>query len=384
MHILHLSADFPDPFNPAKTRAVSNLIAEVPEHTHHIYSLNRVTALSGHAALSFGPTHRAVAYGAPPKGILLNNRLQALADWIIQDIRARAVTPDLIHAHKLTIEGLVAARIADALDRPLIVSSQGNTDLRLIQMRPDLRARWRRVWEKAAVVLPFAPWTRDALVQKLGARAGPVWCLPCPTRTDETLQPRIARPRILTVINVDELKNKNTAALIEAVGLMRADGTSVELDIAGGGSAQSFARLARLIDGTNGIRVLGPIRQDRMQSLMNRSALLAMPSHRESFGMVFSEALLAGCPVLHGRGNGICGYFPRAPWSIEAPSGGIDGLVKTLKVMLQSQQPIKAALANAQRSGELDILRRPAIIQTYRQAIAQATMPASVEAAKAA
>ncbi len=384
MNVLHLSADFPDPFDAAKTRAVANLIEIIPEHEHQIYSLNRVNGISGHAALSFGPTHRAVAYSAPPKGMLLANRLDALADWIVNDMSERGLVPDLIHAHKLSIEGLAASRIADRLGLPLIVSSQGNTDLRVLRARPDLRNRWRQVWQRAAIVLAFAPWTADALAQLLGTRQGPVESLPCPTPADQILAPRITPQRILSVFGLDEFANKNAAGLIEAISLLRANGVAVELDIVGGGSATSFAHLAKLAQGTAGIRLLGPIRHDRLQSLMNRSALFAVPSRRESYGMVFAEALLAGCPVLHGRGNAITGYFERAPWAIASNGSGAGALAQTLKVVLQAQQPIKAALASAQRAGDLDLFRRPAIAQRYRRALSLALPSGTSDSAKAA
>ena len=41
MRILHLSADYPDPVHPAKTLAIRNLLELVPQHIHHVFSLNR-------------------------------------------------------------------------------------------------------------------------------------------------------------------------------------------------------------------------------------------------------------------------------------------------------------------------------------------------------
>ena len=60
MLILHLSADFPDPFVPGKTRAVSNLLDLVPEHDHEVYSLNRVQRVERHlgAIIRSGPERR--------------------------------------------------------------------------------------------------------------------------------------------------------------------------------------------------------------------------------------------------------------------------------------------------------------------------------------
>ena len=40
--ILHISADYPDPIAPAKTKAVHNLLAATNDIPHAIYSINRV------------------------------------------------------------------------------------------------------------------------------------------------------------------------------------------------------------------------------------------------------------------------------------------------------------------------------------------------------
>lgn len=372
MRVLHLSADFPDPFAPAKTRAVANLLELVPEFDHRVYSLNRVNGLRGIHAQGFGPGNRAVAYAAPPRGVLLAGRMRALADWVADDVRAQGFAPDLIHAHKLSVEGLAGHDLAHRWGIPLVVSSQGNSDLKILGARPDLRGRWRRVWQDAAVVLPLAPWTADGLAQRLGPRTGPVQCLPCPTTADAIMAPRMAPPRLLSVFGLDEMANKRVGFLIEAVRLIRDGGVPIELEIAGTGTPANFARLAREVARLSHVRLIGHVRHDRIQPLMNRSALLAVPSRRESFGMVFAEALLAGCPVIHGADNGPSGYFPRAPFAVPAPRRDPELLARTILRMLQAQAPIKAALGSAQRSGDLDFLRRRAIGDLYRRVLVSA------------
>ena len=365
MKIVHLSADFPDPLHPGKTKAVSNLLSLAPRHEHRVYSLNRVTALNGFSAQSFGQGHRAVAYGALPKGLMLAGRMAALADWIARDLRQAGVSPDAVHAHKLSVEALAGEPLAQRLGIPLIVTSQGNSDLKILRARPDLRRRWQHVWQSADRMLPFAPWTAEALEAILGPRDGPIQCLPCPTTADNIIAPRMAPPRLLTVFGLDEWSNKRVDFLIEAVRIIRSGGVPVELDIAGTGSATSFARLDAKVNQMPFVRLIGHVRHDRIQILMNRAAILVVPSRRESFGMVFAESLLAGCPVIHGAGNGPSGYFPSAPFAVPAPRREPDTLARTILRMLQGQAPIKAALTAAQRQGDLDFLTRASIGRHY-------------------
>lgn len=371
MRILHLSADFPDPLRPGKTRAISNLVNLIDEHEHLVYSLNRIDGARGIEARDFGDRHRTVAYGAPPKGIFLARRLDALADWIVADLARRGLRPDLVHAHKLSVEGLAGERVAARLGLPLVVSSQGNSDLRIMNARRDLLPRWRRIWQDAAVVLPFAPWTAERLVRMLGPRSGPTTCLPCPTESDRIMAPHHTGDRILSAFRLDQAANKNLALLVAATDILQARHPGVELSIAGGGSAADRARVLRRIGGRAHVRLLGQLDPHEIQKTMNASALLVVPSLRESYGMVFAEALLAGCPVVHGRENGPSGYFA-ADWARSAPPGGAHALARLMEEMLDAQSRMKRELAGAQQEGALDLLRRPAIADRYREALARA------------
>jgi len=384
MRILHISADFPDPLRPAKTRAVANLLDLVPEHQHTVYSLNRVGWHYGISALIFGDDHRAVAYGAPGGGVFLAHCLDRLARWILRDLTGRGMRFELVHAHKLSVEGLLGERLADQLCVPLVISSQGNSDLKIIRARPDLRPRWRRIWRDAAAVLPFAPWTAEGLGRLLGPRANPVICLPCPTPADRIIAPRRTPPVVRAVFGLDGQANKNAPLLIRAARIVVREIPDFRLEFVGGGRPASIDRLARAIRGQPWITLIGPVAHDTVQTLLNGSACLAVPSRRESYGMVFAEALLAGCPVLRGAGNGIDGYFPDADFAVPATGNDARALADRLIVLLRDQDRIKTRLHAAQQAGDLALLRRPAIAETYRPALEQCRADGVIAKARAA
>lgn len=376
LRVLHVSADYPDPLAPAKTRAVANLLALVPEHAHKVYSLNRVGWRLGVHALDFadaaGAAHRALAYGAPPKGMLLAARLDRVADWILADARAAGFIPDVIHAHKLSMEGLVGERLADAFDAPLILSIQGNSDLRIVGARPDLRSRWRRIWRRATVALPFAPWAAQGLEALLGPRPGPTRPLPCPGPADALIAPRATGPVIRTAFNLSGAANKNAAGLIRAVALAAREAPGIALEIIGGGDPQAFAALDALASSTapGRVRFLGPAPQGEIQTLFNDACAFAMVSHRESYGMVYAEALLAGAPCLISRGRGFDGYFPDGDILLAVDPADDAAIAAALARLVLEQDAFKARLAARGAAGDLDILRRPAIAATYRAALA--------------
>jgi glycosyltransferase involved in cell wall biosynthesis len=380
LRILHLSADYPDPVDPRKTRAIANLLALVPEHENRVLSLNRRGGLADPGAwtgaVETAPfedpngSHLAVTYRAPPKGILHRHFLERLADRLEASVREFA--PALIHAHKLTVEGILAERLAAQFGVPFLLSVQGNTDLKIAGARPDLRARFARIWQGAAVVLPFAPWAAEGLGRLLGPRPGPVVPLPCPGPADALLAPRPlppgAPPLVLSAFGMAHARNKNAARLIRAAGRASAAIPELRLEIIGAGDPGPLAALAgRVMPGRAAFP--GPVPHEAIQRRFNAAAAFALVSHRETFGMVFAEALLAGTPCLYPRGRAIHGYFPEGEVVLSADPGDEAGIAAALVRLVREEAAFKARLADLQKAGGLDFLRRPQIAERYRAAL---------------
>lgn len=370
--ILHLTADYPDPLQQAKTRAIFNLLQLANCHTHHVYSLNRVHWRAGIRSLAFsdsnGADHRAVAYGAPPRSIYLVRFLKRLADWIEADCMSAGFRPDVIHAHKLTIEGIIAQHLAPRLGVPFVLSVQGNTDVKIATARRDLRPLYTRLWTETPVVFPFAPWAKVKLDGLLGVRSGLTPTLPCPGPADDLLTPRTAEaPVIRTAFNMRDSANKNAVRLIKAVANAGTEIPELQLEFIGGGDADWFSRLSRIAADVapNRVRFRGLVPNTDVQSCFNAATAFALVSHRESYGMVFAEALLAGTPCLIPRSRAIDGYFPEGSILLTAdPDDGAE-MTTALMRLIREETEFKARLAAYGESGQLDILRRPAIRERY-------------------
>lgn len=389
MRILHLSADYPDPLEPAKTRAVANLLPLAGGHEHRVLSLNRVGGRPGWRALrpageagihaldfadAAGAGHRAVVYAAPPKGLMLRGAMERLADWAADDCAAAGFAPDLVHAHKLSVEGIAGARLAARLGVPLALSVQGNTDLKIVGARRDLRPLYARIWQEAAAAFPFAPWARAGLDALLGARAGRTVVLPCPGPADALTAPRPAdAPVIRTAFNLRDAANKNAGRLIRAVGRAGAEVPEIRLEIIGGGDVAAFAALARLAarEAPGRVRFLGAVPNAEVQRLFNGAAAFALVSHRETYGMVFAEALLAGAPCLFPRGRAIDGYFPEGTVVLGADPESEEEIAGALVRLVREERAFKGRLAELGASGGLAFLTRPAIRDSYLGALAE-------------
>jgi glycosyltransferase involved in cell wall biosynthesis len=53
----------------------------------------------------------------------------------------------------------------------------------------------------------------------------------------------------------------------------------------------------------------GPLANAKVLERISESIALVLPSHHETFGMVYLEALFAGVPILYSKGTGIDGFL---------------------------------------------------------------------------
>jgi glycosyltransferase involved in cell wall biosynthesis len=391
MTIVHISTDFPDSFAPAKTRAIANLLELTGERFDHaVYSLNRVapspinlaTAMVRNPLRPRLPVTLAertaematLIYQAPPKGLYLRALLDRVADWIADDIVRSNLRPTLIHGHKLSMEGIVAERVARRLKRPYALSIQGNSDRSILSARLDLTRLYRRIFHGAAVVFPFSPWALDFVEGRLGKRSGATILLPCATPADAIAAPVLVEPRLMSAFHLANHQLKNAGALIAASRMLQDEIPGYSLDIVGGGSDRDREALERDISavGARSASLAGPVAHDAIQARMNRSAGFVMISRRESFGLVFVEALLAGCPVAFPRGWAIDGYFDDMPFAIPVPAGDGDAIADAMRRLVRDQSGLKAALSRWQQSGAARAFQRPAIAAAYGDGLAAA------------
>lgn len=218
--------------------------------------------------------------------------------------RLRAEFPfDVVHAHFIYPEGVVAQGIAGRYGVPFVVTEHapwtGWLDGRSIrrQALPAARA--------AAALMPVS----SSVLQTIRAYAGDsVRAEVIPVGVDSELfvpgTPAQRRPdQILFVGWINY--NKGVDVLFDAMMRLRASKRAAQLLLAGGAyyrdtrlqEEQLRAHAAKLGLGDR-IRFLGRQPPAEVARLMAESAVVVLPSRAESFGAVLVEALACGTPVV--------------------------------------------------------------------------------------
>lgn len=375
--ILHVSGDFPDDINPAKTHAISNLLGLVAdEFIHEVVSLNRVAPsprealalASGRGRLVKRVEHRgritSVAYATFGKGMLHRTMLLRLADEMLELLDFNPL-PDLVIGYKLTIEGFVVAELARALGVPYALVSQGHTDGRIMAVRPDLAPHLAELMQGAAVLFPLAPWTLAMLERRLGPSRASAVFLPCPLAFDDVTAPVVGGGRLVTAFHLGSHRRKNFARTADAARRAGQAAPGLHLNVIGGGDSTAVARVRSIAAGNEAVSLSGPLANGEVARAFNGARGFVLASLGESFGMVFIEALMSGCPIAYPAGRAVDGYFPDQPFAIAVDPRDSAAIADAMLRLYLDEARLKGALGQWQADGGLDRFRRRQIGEAF-------------------
>jgi len=212
----------------------------------------------------------------------------------------------LLHAHQALPDGALAQRLAADLGVPYVVTVHG----------ADVYQHFRlggAVERRAKSVLAHA----DAVMANSSAVAGLLGGVVAPERLTVVLNGTTGlgrevdpesdylpgEPLVLTVGYL--IERKGHATLLQALAALAERGHRPHLAVIGDGPLQArlTAEATRLgLDSR--VHFLGRQPHRRVLALMARAQLFAMPSWDEAFGLVYTEAMAQGTPVVACRGEG--------------------------------------------------------------------------------
>jgi len=238
---------------------------------------------------------------------------------------------DLIHAHQALPDGVIAQRLAADLRVPWVVTVHGADVYQHFRMGGAVERRAKSVLGAADAVMANS----SAVAGLLNGAVAPdklTVVLNGTTGLGETVEPAAdylpGEPLVLTVGYL--IERKGIRDLIAALGLLRREGRTMHLALAGDGPLRAALEAQAAEEGVaDTVHFLGRVPHARVLSLMARAQLVALPSWDEAFGLVYTEAMAQGTPVLASLGegpedfirNGVSGYL--APVREPAALAGI-------------------------------------------------------------
>lgn len=227
-------------------------------------------------------------------------------------------TLDFIHATTLFSDGTIAYKIWCKYKTPYIVTVR-NTDVEVfLKFRPDLVFLANKILKNASKVVFISGSDYKKLISKIIIRPflssfinkseiinngiDDYWL-------NNVTEKEIKEPKNLLYIG-SFLKRKNVLKLIEVFEEISFKKPNLFLNLVGG-YGEDLEEVVKISKQNSQINYLGVISDKKeLLKIYRSSDIFTMVSHRETFGLVYLEAMSQGLPVLYSKNQGISEDFP--------------------------------------------------------------------------
>jgi len=231
--------------------------------------------------------------------------------------------PDIIHAHTLFSDGGTAYLLKREYNINYIINIR-NTDINTFyKYGLHLRSFIHKVLREASQIIFLSPKYKETFLSFIPPefkKRIQYKCIVIPNGINDywfdeqgILPERIVNKESeINLIQVGAIeKNKNYSKTIEVVKEMTEMDFSIKLNIIGDGNErENILNLIKEQNIEENVVYHGFIENKyNLDKLYSKSDIFIMPSFKETFGLVYVEALSRGLPIIYTRGQGIDGYF---------------------------------------------------------------------------
>jgi glycosyltransferase involved in cell wall biosynthesis len=221
------------------------------------------------------------------------------------------------------------------------------------------------------VVVP-SRYSAEVAVREYGLRPDRLRVVPEPLdpepweRLHRADHPRPAHPTILSVAR--QYPRKDTATLLRAMPTLLERVPTARLRVIGGGPELERLRALRHALGLNDrIRLDGPVSDNgEVRRAYMEAHVFCLPSRQEGFGIVLTEAMAAGLPVVAALAGAVPEVVTDGVTGLLVPPGDVDALARALGHLLT--HPDRARDMGLQGRRWIHRLRPAAVAQRFLDA----------------
>lgn len=382
--LLIITDMFPDRYNPVSGIFVKHQVDELAK-SYDVKVIStyfpRRTGVEQSSTGNYGVTH----ISFPLISNLFLSSLLFYRFYALKIIREVIVNwkPDLIHVHDCRhVPELVSlGRMLHKLKLPAFLTVHNN------RTHPDMIASRKFKWlYKLWLGKAYRNWTHIFTVNsklkstiaefvdehKISVIGNGI--LPCPVIDQASIEKykQMLSPTGFNIVSVGNLvKEKGFDILIRAVGKLLSKYDDIRLLIVGEGAERKV--LEKLIATQNlerNVILAGRVENDLVRNLFGMFDVFVLASYRETFGIVYLEALDAGLPVIGVKGQGIDGVIIDGVEGYLVNPGDIEELSDKIAFLIQNKEKADSVARAGQymvksRYQLKDLIQR--IIKVYEQ-----------------
>ena len=268
---------------------------------------------------------------------LLGGRLLARAALPVARRLHREKPFDLVHAHMLPRDGHAGLLVARALGVPMALTVHGTDVLHYFEPGKTPWARNRRIAQEADALMAVstlllsrvAPWRGEGKITRV-----------VPNGVDLSLVPEQTRTTPRAVISVGTLKaRKCMDRTLEAFARLAGEFPDATLTIVGIGEMEGAlrARIAELRLEER-VTLTGGLPHEQVLARMAESDLFVLPSWGEGYGIVYIEAMAAGCIAVGAQGEGIEDTIRDGENGFLVPAGDTDAVCRVMRDVFEHRE----------------------------------------------
>jgi len=256
----------------------------------------------------------------------------------------------LVHAHFLFGAGGVANEMLKNDNIKYVVAVR-NTDLNmLMKYAIYLRKYILNVIEEASGIVFISPLYKQKMLKKYIPKSMinsfQDKSIIVPNGIDDYWHKNINyRKRLISdTVNLlfvgEYTSNKNILSIISATNILRKKGYNVNLKLIGRGDQEDkinklVTKYYKYINNKGYIA-----NKEQLVCEYNEADIFIMPSYKETFGLVYIEALSQGLPIVYTKGQGVDGYYKDGEVGYACDPHNINSIVKSVEKIINNYTEI--------------------------------------------
>lgn len=228
---------------------------------------------------------------------------------------------NLIHASTVFTDGNAAFQLKRKYGIPYIVAFR-DTDLTFFKLRLDLRRRGIRILQNASAIIFLSEMILEQFLHKYvpvelqDDTRNKTFIIPngiddfwfdnkSNLNIDKSIE-RIKNKELRIIYAGRITKNKNLELTQAALEQLNSQGWSCSFTVIGKVFENEVVNKLSKYDYTVFVE---PLKKEQLISYYRDADIFVMPSHHETFGLVYAEAMSQGLPIIYTRGQGFDGQF---------------------------------------------------------------------------
>lgn len=284
--------------------------------------------------------------------VLFYRKQKSMLRWLEANTDLKSF--DIVHAHTVFSGGYAALQIHKRYGTPYIVAVR-NTDVNtFFKYMVHLRRLGVEIMRRAEKVVFLSPAYRETVLGKWVPETYrreileksvviPNGIAPLFLRGDAVPGKLDEGPLKLVYVG-DISANKNPELTVEAMKLLRSGGTDVTLTAIGPIREEKYRPLMEQKDL---VTHYDRCSQEEVIGHLRQADIFVMPSHTETFGLVYAEAMSQGLPVLYTAGQGFDGHFPEGTVGYAVSDRDAEDVAKKICLIAENYEAMSAACIEA-------------------------------------